>query len=72
MKAYEFSAKVTSEGRIEIPDELHKSFSTDQVVKVIVLVKEQEDIEEHVAWSRLTSEQFLVGYSDEDAIYDRI
>jgi hypothetical protein len=28
------------------------------------------DIDEQSAWSRLTAEQFLAGYSEGDAIYD--
>jgi len=29
-------------------------------------------VEEQAAWSRLTAEQFSAGYSEADAIYDRI
>jgi hypothetical protein len=39
---------------------------------MIILVPEPTDLEEQEAWSRLTAEQFLAGYSEADAIYDRI
>jgi len=29
-------------------------------------------MEEQAAWSRLTAEQFFAGYSEADAVYDRI
>ncbi|HEY9812560.1 MAG TPA: hypothetical protein V6D31_03340 [Candidatus Sericytochromatia bacterium] len=70
MKAYEFPSKVTPEGKLELPESLRTSLQSDQVVKVIVLVSEQEDLEDQKAWSTLTAEQFLAGYSGTDAIYD--
>jgi hypothetical protein len=33
-------------------------------------VNEPRDIDEQSAWSRLTAEQFLAGYSEGDAVYD--
>jgi len=73
MKAYEFPAKVTTEGKIELPDTILQQLSHNQQVKVIILVNEpREDEEDDKAWSRLASEQLLKGYSEEDAIYDRI
>ncbi|AFZ13835.1 hypothetical protein Cri9333_2996 [Crinalium epipsammum PCC 9333] len=72
MKAYEFPSKVTPEGKLELPETLQTSLKSEQVVKVIVLVSEQEDIEDKKAWSTLTSKQFLVAYSNSDAIYDQI
>lgn len=72
MKAYEIPAKVTREGRIESLDALLELLPRDQVVRVIVLVPEPTDNEEQAAWSRLTAEQFLAGYSEADSIYGRI
>lgn len=73
MKAYEFPAKVTDEGKIEFPDTLLKYLAANQEVRVIVLVQEPTDIEEeNAAWQILAAEQLLAGYSDEDAIYDNI
>ncbi|MCC3405923.1 MAG: hypothetical protein JGK17_10100 [Microcoleus sp. PH2017_10_PVI_O_A] len=73
MKAYEFPAKVTDEGKIEFPDTLLKYLAANQEVRVIVLVEDTTDTEEeNAAWHRLAAEQLLAGYSEEDAIYDNI
>jgi hypothetical protein len=39
---------------------------------LIILVLEVTDQDEDAAWSRLAEEQFLAGYSQADAIYDRV
>ena len=72
MKAYEFPVKVTSDGKLAWPDSLSEVLPGNQVVRVIVLVSEPTDTEEKVAWSQLTTEQFFAGYSEADAIYDRL
>jgi len=72
MKAYEFPVKVTADGRLVMPDALLKLLPTNQIVRIILLVSEPTDIEEQAVWSRLTAEQFFAGYSEADAIYDRI
>ncbi|MEG4811598.1 hypothetical protein QUA82_28350 [Microcoleus sp. F8-D3] len=76
MKAYEFPAKVTDEGKIKFPDTLLKYLAANQEVRVIVLVKEPTDTEdeeeENAAWHRLATEQFFGACSEEDAIYDEI
>lgn len=46
MKAYEFPAKVTAEGKLELPDAMLKNLLPNQQVRVIVLVNELVDIEE--------------------------
>jgi hypothetical protein len=72
MKAYEFPCKVTSEGRLELPEALTKLLPANQVVRVIVLLNEPTEREDEEAWARLTAEQFLTGYSAADAVYDAI
>ena len=69
MKAYEFPVKVMSGGTIQLPDSLSKQIPKNQHVRVIILVNDAEDTQD---WNRLTSEQFLAGYSDADEAYDRI
>ena len=71
MKAYEFPAKVTREGRLEIPAPIRERLQAEQAVRVIVLVYEPNEVSEQADWERLTAEQFLAGYSDADAIYDQ-
>jgi hypothetical protein len=73
MKAYEFPANVTTEGKIELPDVIWQQLANNQQVKVIILVNEPTEKEqEEAAWHRLAAEQLLKGYSEDDAIYDTI
>jgi hypothetical protein len=73
MKAYEFPANVTTEGKIELPDVIWQQLANNQQVKVIILVNEPtEEEQEEAAWNRLAAEQLLKGYSEDDAIYDTI
>jgi len=72
MKAYEFPAKVTPEGRLEFPESLLQHLPGNQQVRVIILVSEPIEEEEEAAWHRLAAEQFFADYSDADAIYDQI
>ena len=72
MRAYEYPAKVTPEGRLELPDALREKLLPNQVVRIIVLIDEPSDIEAQTAWSKLTAEQFLAGYSEADAAYDNL
>jgi len=72
MKAYEFPCKVTSEGRLELPEALTKLLPANQVVRVIILLNEPTEREDEETWARLTAEQFFAGYSAADAVYDAI
>ena len=72
MKAYQFPARITPEGNLDIPDALAKQLPNNQAVQVIILVNESEDNEEDAAWSRLDAEQFFNGYADVDSIYDEL
>jgi hypothetical protein len=46
MKAYEFPAKITPEGKLELPDMQLEDLPLNSVVRVIVLVEEQTDEED--------------------------
>ena len=72
MRAYEYPVRVTSEGKLELPEALLKKLPPNQVVRIIVLLNESSEAEEQAAWSRLTAEQFFAGYSEADAAYDNI
>ncbi len=71
MKAYELPVKVTSEGKLDIPSAFADMLPRDQFVRVIILVSEPSDTHEQMEWTRLTAEQFLAGYSEADAVYDK-
>jgi len=72
MKAYEVAAQVTPEGEFVLPATFVAQLPRQQIIRVIVLVPEPTDLEEQAAWSSLTAEQFLAGYSEADAIYDQM
>ncbi|WP_293154836.1 MULTISPECIES: hypothetical protein [unclassified Microcoleus] len=77
MKAYEFPAKVTSEGKINLTDDILKYLAVNQDVRVIILVNEQtnsetDEVEEKTDWHRLAATQFFADCSEEDTIYDRV
>ncbi|QLE58971.1 hypothetical protein [Nostoc sp. TCL26-01] len=73
MKAYELTANVTTQGKIELPDVIWQQLANNQQVTVIILVTEPTEAEqEEAAWQRLAAEQLLKGYSEDDAIYDTI
>jgi hypothetical protein len=71
MKAYEFPAKVTPDGLLELPPELQQRLSDAPAATVVLVIKEQTSSSDEV-WSEMTAQQFLAGYSDTDAIYDQI
>ncbi len=56
MKAYEFNAKVTSDGKLEYPSNLKVQLPINQDVRVIVLVDEVDNSEAE-DWKRLGIEQ---------------
>lgn len=72
MKAYEVAVKVTREGELLLPEPLRDALPRDQVVRMIILVPEPMESEDDAGWARVTTEQFLAGYSGGDAVYDRI
>ena len=71
MIAYEFPTQISPEGTLELPNHLLERVPKDQAVRVIILISEPTE-DENVAWSRLSAEQFLAGYTDADAIYDEM
>ncbi|MFB2837591.1 hypothetical protein [Floridanema evergladense] len=77
MKAYEFTPKVTNEGKLNCTEEILKQLPPNQELKVIVLVNELTKLEEDEAaerddWHDLAAEQFFADYNEEDAIYDDV
>ncbi|MEX0268341.1 hypothetical protein AB3R30_04300 [Leptolyngbyaceae cyanobacterium UHCC 1019] len=70
MRAYEFPAKVTADGQLELPPELQVRLRHRPSVRVIVLLDESDDESEN--WATITAKQFLSGYSAADEVYDRL
>ncbi|MER3435774.1 MAG: hypothetical protein C4288_20910 [Leptolyngbya sp. ERB_1_1] len=72
MRAYEFPAQITADGKLELSDVALPSDLINQAVRVIVLVNETDAVAEQAEWQDLTATQFLAGYSSIDSIYDEI
>ena len=72
MKAYEFLAHITADGKLELPVAALPRSLNNQAVRVIVLISETENSSELTDWADLTATQFLAGYSSADAIYDEL
>ena len=74
MKAYEFNTKISSEGKLECPQDVLEQLSPSQEVKVILITNEDLSSEkiEKDNWSQLAAEQFFADYSEEDEIYNQI
>jgi len=72
MRAYELPIKITPDGKLEVPAALIELLPRDQTIRMILLVNEPADASDQTPWVRLTAEQFLAGYSESDAIYDRV
>ncbi|MBS4029555.1 MAG: hypothetical protein KGZ58_13080 [Ignavibacteriales bacterium] len=72
MIAFEFPTTISSDKKIELPENVSMNLKPNQNVRLILLVNEPNEKQEQVAWAKLTSEQFLAGYTEADAIYDRM
>lgn len=74
MKVYEFDSKILPNAELEYPEHIKKNLSPNQEIKVIILVKQNLNIEdsEKENWSRLALETFFCDYSEEDEIYNQL
>ena len=72
MRAYEFPVRVAADGSLTVPDDLLKLLPASRQVRVILLVNEPARADEKAAWAQVTKEQFLSGYSEQDAAYDTV
>lgn len=69
MKALAFEAQVNPDHTLPIPSTVAAEIPAGQMVRVLVLLP---DSSEDADWERLTTEQFLKGCADSDAIYDEL
>ena len=67
MKAYEYEGKLLPDGHLSIPEDLKGKLKSDSKIKVMLLVDDEE-----TAWDKMSVSQFLKGYSEKDAIYDKL
>ena len=67
MKTVEFESHLTAEKTLPVPSEVAAELEPEQSIRVIlVLPGNAEDRD----WTKLTTEQFLQGYAETDALYD--
>jgi hypothetical protein len=71
MKAYEMPLEIDRDGKIELPEAIARQIPPGRKARVIILVPDPADVGEQAVWNCLTAEQFLSGYAEADAVYDR-
>lgn len=67
MKAFEFRGSLNADGTLTVPPEIAAHVPREQAVRVLLLIPEPD---EDSAWASLTTDQFLTGYAESDALYD--
>ncbi len=70
MKAYEIPLKLDKNGKLNIPEKVMALLKKDESIRTIFLINENEDDE--ISWRMMVKDQFLKGYSETDAVYDKI
>jgi hypothetical protein len=71
MRAYELPVKIGPEGQIDLPKSITRLLPPGKTARVLILVPDPSDVEEQNAWYQLAGEQFVAGYAEADAVYDR-
>jgi hypothetical protein len=67
MKAYEYYGEVLPDGHLSLPEALKEKLKADSKIRVMLLFDDEE-----AAWNNLSVSQFLKGYSEKDALYDKL
>ncbi|MEK6590609.1 MAG: hypothetical protein AABZ11_08015 [Nitrospinota bacterium] len=67
MKAYKYLAEILSDGHLSIPDNLKDKLTGESKIRVMLLLEDEE-----MMWRNFTVAEFIKGYSERDAIYDRL
>ena len=67
MKVLEFQTQLNPDHTLSVPPGVAREIQSGESVRVVLLVP---DAAEDQSWAALTTEQFLHGYSEGDAIYD--
>jgi hypothetical protein len=67
MKAYEYYGGIPPDGHLSLPEDLKEKLKTDSRIRVMLLLDEDEK-----AWGNIAMSQFVKGYSERDAIYDKL
>ncbi len=68
MKTLEFKTKIKRDRKITLPDKFNSEFENERDARVIILLDDDEKKE----WQKVVYDNFLKGYSDADAVYDKL
>jgi hypothetical protein len=71
MKVLEFQAQLNLDHTLTVPPSVAEEIPGQEPVRVVLFVPDGND-DENQSWATLSTEQFLAGYSDGDAIYDQL
>jgi hypothetical protein len=69
MKTLEFWTCINPDYTLSVPREVAIQIEKEQPVRVILLIPVSG---EDQTWAQLTTDQFLKGYTDGDAVYDQL
>jgi len=69
MQQFEFQTVLPADAIVTVPPEIAVQVEPNRPIRIVMLVPDPQQERE---WSALTARQFLHGYADEDAIYDRL
>ncbi len=74
MQAYECTAEVDDTGALHLPEEIAVRVISHKLVRVLVLLDEQPHYskKEERIWNTVTRDEFVQGYSPNDALYDAL
>jgi len=72
MKAFEFQTSLQPDRRVVVPQDIAAQIPQNAAVRIMVILDEQDDRAEELAWLRFGNEQFLKGDNEADAIYDNL
>lgn len=67
MRAYEYYAEILQDGHSSIPEKLKNALTGESKIRVMLLLEDEEAM-----WRNFTVAEFVKGYSEKDAIYDKL
>lgn len=69
MQQFEFQTFLPADATVTVPPEIAVQVEPNRPIRIVMLVPDPLEDRE---WSALTASEFLDGYADEDAMYDRL
>ncbi len=69
MQQFEFQTVLPEDATVTVPPEIALQVERNRPIRIVMLVPDPQEERE---WAELTASQFLHGYADQDAVYDRL